>query len=190
VADDDKDTLYKEGGVDHIRRIFPDDPVASVERPLFDSIAQEPPRLSGTPFRFYSVRRARARDPLYGEPSQDKQEWDFHGPWEMFGVIEYDQPSDNNSEATSDGIQIQSDATFEAARKEFEDAGAPFPKIGDVIEIWNENEFSDVQQRYWEVTKSNPDGSIHSSEVYVMWKMDLKRRTRFDPKRKIEGERI
>lgn len=186
---DENDTSYKGGGVDHVRRIFPDDPVASVERPLWDSIAQEPARLAGTPIRFYSVRRAKARHGLYGEPSQGNEEWDFHGPWEMFAIIEYDQPSDNVPQATSDGLQTESNAIMEIARKEFEDAGSPFPKVGDVIELWDESEFSAVQNRFWDVVDADPTGQIFSSEVYVMWKLSLKARSRFNPKRKIEGER-
>lgn len=187
---DDNDTLYTEGGVDHIRRIFPDDPVASVERPLFDSIAQEPARLAGTPVRFYSIRRAKARHALYGEPSQDGEEWNFNGPWEMFATIEYEQPGDNVRDAGSEGLQITGDATMEIARKEFEDVNCPFPKVGDVIEMWSEMEFAAVQTRFWDVVDADPDGNIFSSEVYVMWKIKLKTRTRFTPDRKIEGERI
>lgn len=188
MADDD--TLYTEGGVDNIRRIFPDDPVASVERPLFDSIAQEPARLSGTPIRFYSLRRAKARHSLYGEPSQDGEEWNFSGPWEMYATIDYDQPGDNSQDAGSEGLQVQSDSTMEIARKEFEDSGSPFPKVGDVIEMWSEREFSAVQTRFWDVVDADPAQNIFSSEVYLMWKVSLKRRTRFTPQRKTEGERV
>lgn len=187
----ENDTLYKEGGVDHVRRIFPDDPVASVERPLFDSIAQEPARLSGTPIRFYSVRRAKARHPLYGEPSKGNEEWDYAGPWELFGTIDYSKPDAVNIEASSEGVQSTSDATMGIARKEFEDAGSPFPKVGDVIELWNnEPEFADVQREFFDVTKAEAGGNIHSTEVYVMWKLELKTKSRFDPSRKIEGERV
>ena len=189
MADDtENDTLYTEGGVDHIRRIFPDDPVVSVERPLFDSIAQEPARLAGLPIRFFSLRRAKARHPLYGEPSKDREEWDFHGPWEMFATIEYDQPSDNSQDVGSEGLQVTRDATMKIARKEFEDAGSPFPKVGDVIEMWRESEFAAVQNRFWDVVDADPDDNIFQTEVYTMWKLSLKAKGRFRPNRKTEGE--
>ena len=184
------DTLYKGGGVGNLRRIFPDDPSVTVERPLFDSIAQEPARLSGTPIRIYSVRRAKSRNPWYGEPSMDKQEWGFQGPWEVWGEVDYN-PADNVSpEATSDGLKSVSDAIVEVARKEFEDAGAPFPKIGDVVEFWEEVEYAAEQNKYWDVVKATPTGTINSTPVYVMWKIELKSNSKFDPKRKVEGERV
>ncbi len=70
------DTLYRDGGIDRLRRIFPDDAEASVERPLWDSIAQEPARLSGASFRLYSLRRAKNLHPLYREPTAGGKDWE------------------------------------------------------------------------------------------------------------------
>lgn len=173
-------------GVGGVRPIFPDDAVS--ELPLWDSIAQEPARLSGTNFRLWSVRRAKHRHPLYGEPSKGG-DWDFHGPWEMLGGFEFDQGQEIEPEAGSEGLQKTASAVLYVARKELEDRDAPKPKVGDVIDLWDREPFGSEFQ-YWDVTKANPDGNIWSTEVYVQYRLELKRRSRFEPGRKALGRRI
>jgi hypothetical protein len=182
------DTTLSGGGVDNVRRLFPDADVS--ERPLWDSIASEPARLSGARIKLWSLRRAMNRDPLYGEPSRGGAEWEFHGPWEMAGGLEFDEAQEIEPEATTEGLTETATATLHLARKELEDVGSPIPKIGDVIEFWgNENSDFARHYRYWEVTKSNADGHIISVADFVQYRVELKQRTKFEPGRKVEGDK-
>lgn len=181
------DTSFGGEGASGVGQIFPDD--ARSELPLWDSIAQEPAKLSGTPVRIYSVRRARNLHPLYREPSAGGNEWEFQGPWEFMAAIEFNQGQDIDSEAGAEGLQKVLSSVMWIARKELEDVGAPIPKIGDVIHFWDQKPFgSDFQ--FWDVVKANPDGNMVSSEVYTMYRLELKVRTRFEPVRKVENTRL
>lgn len=185
------ETLYRDGGIDRIRRIFPDDPQATIERPLFDSIAQEPARLSGTKARFYSLRRAKNHHPLYREPGAGSRDWEFQGPWEVWTSVEFDQSNDIDAEVGSEGLKRNAQATLWVARKELEDAGCPEPKIGDVVEFWDLKPFAGIVNfQYWDVVLANPDGNIMSTEIFVQWKITLKVRGQFDPARKVENTRV
>ncbi len=186
----DNNTLYKGGGVNRIRRIFPDDDNVTVELPFWDSVAQESNRLSGTQIRIYQVRRAKNRHPLYGEPT-DGGDFDFAGPWETWGGFEWNQETDVNADAAIEGQQQESEAVLWIARKDLEDVGAPDPKEGDVIELWDNRDFDfkpfgDRKFRYWDVKKANQSGNVFTSEVFVMWRMELVHKTRFDAARRVE----
>lgn len=184
------DTLYRGGGVDRIRRIFPDDPRASVERPLWDSFAQEPARLGGTPVLFYSLRRAKNHHPLYREPSAAGKDWEFNGPWELAGSFQTD---DTDYQGTGEGSTKTSSGTLWVARKEFEDAGAPDPKIGDVIELWTEAPFDGVAKpRFWDVVEPHADSDSHvmNTGIFTLWKLTLKSRSTFHAQRKVENTKI
>lgn len=186
------DTLYTNGGMDRIRRIFPDDSSSTVERPLWDSIAQEPARLSGLQFHLYSLRRAKNHHSLYREPSAGSQEWSFQGPWSMWGSTEFSQGDDINLNSQSEGnVREATNIVLWVARKEFEDASSPDPKLGDVIEFWDKKPFAGVLDghfQFWDVVLANPTGNIMSTETFVQWKISLKSRSAFDAKRKVEGK--
>jgi len=193
AADKKLDTLYRDGGIDRIRRIFPDDSAVSVERPLWDSVAQEPARLSGAPFKIYSLRRAKNHHPLYREPSAGANDWVFQGPWQMWGALDFSQGDDIDQDASSEGRKRSAQVTLWLARKELEDVGSPDPKIGDVIEFWDIKPFAGVLDghfQFWDVTLANPTGNIMNSETFVQWKITLKARTTFDPVRKVENSKI
>lgn len=184
-------TLYKKGGVDNIRRVFPDPALAEVERAFWDSVAQEPARLSGTPIRFWSLRRAANRHPLYKEPSGKSVgdgEWEYQGPFELMAAVEFDQGNQTTAQAGDQGgIEKSADATAWIARKEVEDREAPAPKEGDVVEFWDGFGGSALagQKHHFDVVVANRDGNIVTSDVFVMYKLTLKTRTRFDPGRKV-----
>jgi len=155
------------------------------EQPLWDSIASEPAKLSGTPVRLYSVRRAKNRHPLYAEPSQDSKEWEFQGPWELFGSFTFDQGNDIDDDVSSQGLQKIASATMHLSRKSLEDIEAPDPKVGDVVHLWDRQPFGSEFQ-FW----ANPDGNIFTNEAFVQFRLELKRRSRFEPGRKVLGKKI
>lgn len=185
---DDNDTLLGNGGINRIRRLFPDDEGVNVERDLWDSVAMEPARLSGTKIRFWSLRRAKNMHPLYREPSSKSDgEWSFNGPWEMMSHIEYDQNSDETPNASTDGKSTEIESKAWIARREFEDIGAPYPKEGDVIEFWDDAVWG-KDKRHWDVVKATRDGNVFGSSVFVQFKIDMKTRSKFTPDRKLQDE--
>lgn len=181
-----RDTILGTSGADSVGPVFPDD--STTEQALWDSVAQEPARLSGVNLRLWSLRRADNRHPLYGEPSQGSREWSFHGPWEVWGSLEFDQGDAIDHEATSEGIQRIANATLYIARKELEDVEAPVPKVGDVIDFWDRAPWGSEFQ-YWDVKRANPDGNIWTAPNFVQYRMELSHRTRFEPGRKVLGGR-
>ena len=186
----DNNTLYKGGGVNRIRRIWPDDDTSTVELPFWDSIAQESTRLSGTKVRLYQLRRAKNRHPLYQEPSEGG-DFDYAGPWEVWAGLEWNQETDINADGAIEGQQQESEAILWIARKDLEEVDAPDPKIGDVFELWDVEAFDYKpfgrrKFRYWDVKKSTQSGNVFTSEVFVMWRLELVSKTRFDAARRVE----
>jgi hypothetical protein len=187
----DNNTLYKGGGVNRIRRIFPDDDLVTVELPFWDAVAQESVRLSGTSVRLYQVRRAKNRHPLYQEPTSEGGDFEYAGPWEVDAGLEWNQETDINTDGSIEGQQQESDAILWIARKDLEDIGAPDPKQGDVVELWNIEDFDYKpfgrrKFRHWDVKKAAQSGNIFTSEVFVMWRLEMVHKTRFDAARRIE----
>jgi len=179
---------------EELKRVFPSDcSDCGDERALYDSIAQEPARISGTKIAFWSLRRAKNRHPLYKEPSVDDKEWEFHGPYEMYAAIDFAQADEIEPEATETGGQTVSDAVAWVARVEFEGVEAPDPKNGDVIEFWSLDGSpfgEDPHDAQWDVVKANPDGNIFTSETFVQWKITLKQRSKFVAFRKTDGTKV
>jgi hypothetical protein len=168
------------------RRIFPggDCEGCGDELAIYDSVASEPGRLAGTPIIYYRLRRAKHRDPLYKEPNVDG-DWEFDGPWEMMAAIEFPQSDNITPEATEIGIQKNSEAVAWISRKEFEDHSAPYPKEGDVVSFWEQPPFGSEEDRsQWDVVKATRDGNVWTAEQFVLYKLELTRRTKFLPIRK------
>jgi hypothetical protein len=174
------------------RRIFPSDCGGCTdELSLWDSIASEQARLAGVRLRYWRLRTAKNRDPLYKEPSNEGQEWEFDGPWEMYGSLEFEQVNQISTEATENGMIQTSEAVLWLARKEIEDAEAPYPKKGDVVEFWDEAPFAEAAQKtYWDVTGCERDGNIFNTVAYVQHRLELRRREKFFAIRKVEHTRI
>lgn len=182
-----RDTSLGAGGADNITPIFPDD--TGVELPFWDSVAQEPARLSGVNLRLWSLRRAGNRHPLYAEPVNVNAEWSFQGPWEVMGALEFDQGNAVDHEATAEGIQRIANATLHIARKELESVEAPEPKVGDVIDFWDRAPWG-TEFQYWDVKRANPDGNMWTSGRFVQYRLELVHRSRFEPGRKVLGEKV
>lgn len=173
------------------RRIYPSEcGECSSELALWDSIASEQARLSGVRFRYYRVRLAKNRDPLYKEPSFDGQEWEFDGPWEMYGCLDFNQPDQISTEVTENGLIQTSEAVLWIARKEIEDNEAPYPRKGDVVEFWDEVPFNEIGKTHWDVTSSERDGNIFNTSTYTQHRLELRRREKFFAIRKVEHTKI
>lgn len=186
--------LFDEADAKEQPRIFPSgDPVDQDEREFWDSVAEEPARLSGATVAYFSLRRAKGRHPLYREPSQDST-WTFDGPFALPVGLEFMSADSIQPEVRETGIMRMSDAVLWIARREFERVGAPDPKEGDVVEFWSvaidDNAFAtaDVLAQ-WDVVKANPDGQLFSQATFVQWKLEIQRRETFTAMRKTAGNR-
>lgn len=186
--------LFDEADAKEQPRIYPSgDPLDQDEREFWDSVAEEPARLSGVTIGFYSVRRAMHRDPLYREPSVEGT-WTYLGPFHVPAALEFMTADSIVPEVRETGVQRTSDAMLWIARRELERVSAPDPKEGDVIEFWSEaitgNPFArPLSHTQWDVVKSNPDGQLFSQETFVQFKLELRQRETFLALRKTDGDR-
>lgn len=183
------DTTLENGGTDNLKPLFPDPD--NSEQALWDSIAGEPAALAGVTLRLWSLRRAMNRHPLYGEPANPENdgEWSFSGPWEMRGTIEFEEAENIDSEATAEGYQKTAEGVMFISRKAVEDVGAPRPKTGDVVAVWWEPPFYS-KYIFWDVVGSDEGGHIMSTNAFVQYKLKLRHRTKFEPGRKVLGEKL
>lgn len=171
------------------RRIFPtENSECGDEREIFDSIASEQALLGGTNVLYYVINRAKHRHPLYKEPSVGG-DWSFEGPYELAATIDFPQPDNTTVEATDSGKRKVQEAVVWISRKEFENRGCPYPQEGSVLEFWSQKPFgTDRQKAQWDIVKADPDGNIYTSETFVMYKLEVKKRSEFYAFRKTEGD--
>jgi hypothetical protein len=156
---------------------------ADAEACMASSLAQELNGLAGTPGYFWSLKRARHRDALYGEPGEGG--WSFSGPWRMPVVFQFAESTDAAPSVSPAGYQKNADAKLWVARADLEARGAPEPKEGDVWMVWpnNGNEY-----QFWDVVNSGRDGQLWDTATYVQHEITLKRRSEFEPGRKVAEE--
>jgi len=182
-------------------------PSIEIEQDLHDAFAEEYNRLGGTPIKLWSVRRAASFDPLWDEPSvqhgydplygehagspppadrnevPDRKEWGFQGPWEFWGVVEFEE-IEGQATSIEDSITTEKDATAWIARLSLDDAGSPYPKKGDVFELrWKD---ASDKIMFFDVTGSKRGGALNDSQTYVQFAVALKKRSKFDPSRRVE----
>lgn len=161
------------------------------ERWLFDSIKQEHTGIVGTSMDFYSQQvqpGEKKRDPLYDEPLVGQ----WCGPYRVTGFAEWPEP---NVEVKEEGLRKTWAAVFYVARKEFEDARAPYPKEGDVVRIWStpyfDKDASVLHEQipksgfYFDITKADDDQHLMDAAYFVGLKLTVARRTEFTPERRI-----
>lgn len=175
------------------RNIFPGDNCEGCgdELAIHDSIASEPAYLAGITFKLYSLRRAKNRHPLYKEPSNEGHEWEFEGPFEMYGELEFPQAANTQSEATEVGQRQAVDAMIKVSRLEIERRESPNPKKGDVVEFWWQEPFEEEKQkRQFDVVSADKDGNIWSTNKHLGQILELKRRGKFLAFRKVEHTKV
>jgi len=133
---------------------------------------------------YYSLKRGRNVDPLYNEPDGgDGDGWEFVlSICKTVDAIVKFVETDNQSPIVGDeGYQEESEGQLFIARDEWEDKFGTdvLPKEGDVII---------AHGRYWDIVKEGKGGNVNDTEVTVGFAFDIKHRTKFTPRRKIEDE--
>jgi len=144
--------------------------VPESEREFFDALAIEHLDLAVETVNFWSNLSSTSRDPLYQEPTDH---WDFE-KFEVTAYVRKPEPTPTPFEA---GQILEKAGLFVVARKALEDASAPVPKIGDVIDFWG---------LWYDITKVVPKGFVSDAEFWTHYECVLQRRTRYIPELKPE----
>lgn len=163
--------------------------ISDSERALIEGYAGEQTHIGGVPVDYWCINAVdTVRDPLYAEPIERK----FVGPFRLFAIFQAPQ---QDVMVTEEGLAAKFTSTCTIPRKAFEDAGAPLPGPGDVLNVWNIPLYTAISTvealplpgsgYFFDVLQANPDGYIADSPSFVRWVMPLKRNTTFAPERRL-----
>jgi hypothetical protein len=163
--------------------------ISDSERGLLEGYANEQTKIGGVPVDYWCINAVdTVRDPLYAEPIERM----FIGPFRLFAVFQAPQ---HTVSSTEEGLLDEFTSTCSIPRKAFEDAGAPLPGPGDVLNVWNLPIYTAISTvealplpgsgYYFDILQANPDGYIADSPTFVRWVLPLKRRTTFTPERRL-----
>ena len=179
------------------------------ELELFDSFSEEYNRLTGTKVKLWSLRRGHAVDPVYDEPSKkygydvvygessapshdpmvepaDREEWAFNGPWEFWASVQFEEEQ-NSDTSIEESVVTEWEATAWIARVALEAARSPWVKKGDVIEMSKEKWKDKAGNRiYFDVVSATRAGPANDTQNYVNQRLRMKRKTKFDPSRRVD----
>ena len=143
------------------------------DRAYFQRLEKERYGLTGPEATYFSLLRGRNVDPLYNEP----RGWEFE-EFCLQVVIEYEEKDNRSPSIREEGLEVEYDAQVSIAKLEW-DENAPIgrrPKEGDVIF---------VQKEYFDVVKDGSAGNVVNTADFVGYRLELRKRIRFDAKRKV-----
>ena len=146
------------------------------DRRQFERYERERIGSTGPEATYFSLDRHANVDPLYNEPVL----WQF----EEFCLqvsVEYEEKDNREPSVRDEGIVVEYDAQVSVAKLEWEER-APSgrqPKEGDVIF---------VQKEYFDVVKANRGGNVIDRQSTVGYRLDLRKRIKFDGKRKVSPQ--
>lgn len=173
--------------VSEVTRAFPPTENGQVpdELALFDSVAQEPARLSGDVVEVYPLRSAKHRHPLYKEPS-DGGGPSYGTPYRIPAALEYMRESATTASATEAGVAYSRDAYLWVARKEIDEKGENLPKIGDVVHFWQYAPMGVVRsESFWDVVLAPTMGDLWSQATHTMVKISVRQKSSFHASEKV-----
>lgn len=180
-------------------RVYGDEELA-----YFRELEAERIELSSPECEYYSLNRGKNVDALYGEPTNDPlyggssprgtpsrsgEAWNFYPdidegqePLVIVAAIEYQQMDNREPSTREEGIEWLYDAQIFISRNHWECAledtaiEGRLPKVGDVIYLFEE---------WWDVVKAGKGGDVLDTPEYVGFKLDVRKRTKFTPDRKV-----
>lgn len=129
----------------------------------------------GTGTTYWSLTRGANVDPLYSEPN----DWAFDTTdgTAIKGWLQYVQADQRNVAVIDQGLVVDHDATLMYDRNTWESLfPTRSPKEGDVVK---------AHSLSWDVVKADKNGMVLDTEEHVGWKLMLKKREKFLPKRKL-----
>lgn len=155
------------------------------ELALFDSVAQEPARLSGDTVEIYPLITAKHRHPLYKEPS-DGGGPVYGTPFRIPAALEYARESATTATSSDAGLVSSTDAYLWIARKEIDEKGEKLPKVGDVVHFWQYAPMGSVRsESFWDVVLAPTMGDLWSQATYTMIKVSLRQKSSFQASEKV-----
>jgi len=153
---------------------------------LFDKINSDLNELAGIRVNYYGYDPNTAEnkakvDPLYGEPTERK----FDGPFRVWAIVKYPTYTPMTEES---GFGREWDSKCTISRHHLDEANAPYPAEGDIIEMWRtpfHDAWSMGKGMFFDVIKSENDGHINGTPTFTQFKLTLKRRSQFGAERRI-----
>jgi hypothetical protein len=162
---------------------------ADVEMPLYDSLAAEQVRSSGTRLHYFSLNvEASTTNPVYDESTSRA----YAGPYEMQGYIEWPK---SNPEVRQEGLIVSWQTRVWVPRVNVERARCPLPLEGDIVQAWRTPFFDqwsvvgDEQQPkgyYFVVITVNDEGHLYDDAGFVGFELTVQRATDFTPERRMD----
>ena len=146
------------------------------DQALFNCIACEVNKLAGMYCYYYVFDAANTtRDPLWDEAEEVVFSYSPDGKKVLcFGVN-----PEHSLSTGEEGKRTQWDAQLWFARMHWEQAfgSAITPKSGDVVNCWG---------KYYDIVDFDRDGIMDDDRnIFVCWKVSLRRNTKFDPIRRV-----
>lgn len=150
-------------------------------------LEQERQALTGPTAAYYSLNRGQSVDPLYNEPSDplyggthapDGGPWGWADPFDLVVLMEFQESDNKDANVQDEGQAIEYDAIMRVADLAWT-AAAPtgtVPKEDDVVECFG---------HYWDVGKAARSGNVLDTTTTVGWTVNLKRREKFAPERRL-----
>lgn len=153
--------------------------------------ARERNELVGPIANYYSLIRGANVDPLYSEPVADPlyggpptgidakhdDAFEYEEPRDVIMNVTFERATGMDPQADDAGLDAIFDGEAYIARDEWERVWTDRdPKSGDVLWVSNE---------WWDVKTAKTGGHVMDSGTYVEWKLELRKRDRFTPDRKV-----
>ena len=167
---------------------------------LFDCWAAESTSAAAIDVSYYILDRTLApliddvgHQALYGEPNNVPR---HRGPFTLRAVAKKPEKAPDSS---NEGAYTDFRASLEIARTEFEKHGLKAPKVGDIVRFWDIHFYAIWGQPhheegipgsgfYFDVINSEGDGYPFGGPMFTMFSIKIKRDTRYNPERKINGD--
>lgn len=176
------------------------------ERQLLDCLTSENINLGATDLKYYPLdlglnaaqltleqnQHHAERAALYGEPHFTPL---TRGPYDIRGVVSFESKA---AEAMEEGMTMDFRMSVEIARTEFERLGLTAPREGDILQLFDIPFYAQWGQPfrnpgpsggfYFETLNVEAMGQVGSGDYFSIFKLSLKRDSRYNPERKIFGD--
>tara|TARA_Y100000310_G_C20683507_1_gene817526 strand:+ start:174 stop:662 length:489 start_codon:yes stop_codon:yes gene_type:complete len=138
--------------------------------------------LSGQGGEYYTVNRARNVDPLYNEPTINRQnEWGFEPLFNAIFAIEFETAENITPEVQERGYSEEGDSKITVSYLEWQRkcpdlVKYPHPKEGDIVYLMD---------RYWDIVKAKDKGRLLHSNTPSGYVIEGRLRTKHLPQRRL-----
>jgi hypothetical protein len=150
-------------------------------------LEQERQAMTGPTAEYYRLNRGASVDPLYNEPSDPLYggtyapaggPWGWFAPFDLVVLVEFQESDNKDVSVREEGQDLEWDAILRVAELAWV-AAAPtgtLPKEDDVLAVFG---------HYWDVVKVGRSGNVLDTATTVAWTLNVKRREKFTPERRL-----